>query len=43
MKPYKKGDSSNAIAFVKYLISLYPKSSIALIWDGAKLIGIKIA
>ena len=35
MKPYKKGDSSNAIAFVKYLISLYPKSRIALIWDGA--------
>ena len=35
MKPYKKGDSSNAIAFVKYLISLDPKSRIALIWDGA--------
>lgn len=35
VKPYKKGDSSNAIAFVEYLISQYPKSRIALIWDGA--------
>ena len=35
VKPYKKGDSSNMIAFVEYLISQYPKSRIALIWDGA--------
>lgn len=35
IKPCKKGDSSNAIAFVEYLISQYPKSRIALIWDGA--------
>ncbi|WP_414623392.1 transposase [Calothrix sp. CCY 0018] len=35
IKPYEKGDTSNAIAFVEYLISQYPKSRIALIWDGA--------
>lgn len=35
IKPYNRGDSSSAIAFVKYLISQYPKSRIALIWDGA--------
>lgn len=35
IKPDKKGDSSNTIAFVKYLISQHPKSRIALIWDGA--------
>jgi len=35
IKPYKKGDTSNMIAFVKYLISQYPLSRIALIWDGA--------
>ena len=35
IKPCKKGDSSNAIAFLEYLISQYPKSRIALIWDGA--------
>lgn len=34
-KPCKKGDSRNTIAFVEYLISQYPKSRIALIWDGA--------
>jgi len=35
LKPSKKGDSSNTIAFIEYLISQYPKSRIALIWDGA--------
>lgn len=35
MKPLKKGDSKNAIAFVEDLLSQYPKSRIALIWDGA--------
>ena len=35
LKPGKKGDSSNTIAFIEYLISQYPKSRIALIWDGA--------
>jgi transposase len=35
LKPCTKGDSSNAIAFVEYLISQSPKSRIALIWDGA--------
>lgn len=35
IKPYKKGNSSNAIAFVEYLLAQYPKSRIALIWDGA--------
>lgn len=35
VKPLKKGDSKNAIAFVEYLLSQYPLSRIALIWDGA--------
>ena len=44
VKLCEKGDSRNAIAkrccfqqiaFVEYLISQYPKSRIALIWDGA--------
>lgn len=35
IKPCEKGNSKNAIAFVEYLISQYPKSRIALIWDGA--------
>ena len=35
IKPFKNGNSSNTIAFVEYLISQYPKSRIALIWDGA--------
>ena len=35
VKPYKKGDSTNAIAFVEYLLAQCPKSRIALIWDGA--------
>lgn len=35
LKPGKKGDSSNTIAFIEYLISQYPKSRIALIWDCA--------
>ena len=35
VQPYKKGESSSTIAFLKYLQSQYPKSRIALIWDGA--------
>lgn len=35
VKPYKKGDSQSTIAFVEYLLAQYPKSRIALIWDGA--------
>ena len=35
VQPYNKGDSSNAIAFVKYLVAQFPQSRIALIWDGA--------
>lgn len=35
IKPCNKGNSLNTIAFVKDLISQYPKSRIALIWDGA--------
>ena len=35
IKPCEKGNSRNAITFVEYLISQYPKSRIAIIWDGA--------
>lgn len=35
IKPFKKGDSKSAIAFVEYLLTQYPKSRISLIWDGA--------
>ena len=35
VKPYAKGNSQSAIAFVEYLLSQFPKSRIALIWDGA--------
>ena len=35
LKRGKKGDYSNIVAFREYLISQYPKSRIALIWDGA--------
>jgi transposase len=31
----KKGDSEGTVAFLKMLLSQYPKSRIALIWDGA--------
>lgn len=33
--PDKKGNSQCAITFLEYLLSQYPKSRIALIWDGA--------
>ena len=36
IQPYKKGESSSTIAFLKYLQSQYPESRIALIWDGAQ-------
>ena len=35
VKPYKQGNSQSAVAFVQYLLRQYPKSRIALIWDGA--------
>lgn len=35
VKPYNKGDSTNTIAFIEYLISQSPKSRLAIIWDGA--------
>jgi transposase len=35
IKPFKKGDSKSAIAFVEYLLTQYPKSRMTLIWDGA--------
>ena len=35
VQPYKKGESSSTIAFLKYLQEQYPESRIALIWDGA--------
>jgi transposase len=35
VKPYKKGNSQTTIAFLEYLLAEYPKSRIALIWDGA--------
>ena len=35
VQPYNKGESSSSIAFLKYLQEQYPKSRIALIWDGA--------
>ena len=35
IQPYKKGESSSTIAFLKYLQSQYRESRIALIWDGA--------
>ena len=35
VKPYKKGDSTNLIAFVEYLVAQYSQSRIVLIWDGA--------
>ncbi len=35
VKPYKKGDSKETIAFVEYLLAQFPKRRIALIWDGA--------
>lgn len=38
VQPYKKGESSSTIAFLKYLQSQYPESRIALIWDGAQRI-----
>ena len=36
VQPFKKGESSSTIAFLEYLQSQYPKSRIALIWDGAQ-------
>ena len=35
IKPCEKGNSTNTIAFIKYLISKYPKSRLVFIWDGA--------
>ena len=31
IKPFKKGDSKSAIAFVEYLLTQYPKSRITMI------------
>lgn len=35
VKPYAKGNSQCVLAFIEYLLTHYPKSRIALIWDGA--------
>ncbi|MGI2909504.1 IS630 family transposase [Tolypothrix sp. VBCCA 56010] len=35
IKPYEKGNSQCARAFLEYLLTQYPKSRITLIWDGA--------
>lgn len=35
VKAYDKGDSHSTIAFLQYLLTQYPQSRIALIWDGA--------
>ena len=35
VQPYKKGDSSNTISFLKFLIKQRPNSRLTIIWDGA--------
>ena len=35
MQPYKKGDSSNTISFLKFLIKQRPNSRLTIIWEGA--------
>ncbi len=35
IQPYQKGESDSTIAFLKYIQAKYPKSRIAVIWDGA--------
>lgn len=35
MKDYDAGNASNTVDYVKFLQTIYPKSKIWLIWDGA--------
>jgi len=35
IQAYKAGNSESTIAFLQYLLSQYPQSRIALLWDGA--------
>lgn len=35
VKPYAKGNSESAIAFLQYLLTKCPQSRVAMIWDGA--------
>ena len=35
MQPHKKGDSSNTISFLKFLIKQGQKSRLTIIWEGA--------
>lgn len=35
VQAYESGNSESTIAFLKYLLSQYPNSRIALLWDGA--------
>lgn len=35
IKAYDKGNSQSTVAFLEYLLTQYPQSRIALIWDGA--------
>jgi hypothetical protein len=35
MQPYKKGDSSNIISFLKVLMKQRPNSRLTIIWEGA--------
>ena len=35
IQPYEKGNSDSTVAFMQYLVNMYPNSQIVLLWDGA--------
>ena len=35
IQAYEKGNSDSTVAFMQYLVNMYPNSQIVLLWDGA--------